>query len=476
MDGYNQSSWERLTSWRAVSCASILLKGMEKPVEKYITGTFLVDRPLSSEQFAYQPGKSSEMALSRLVRQVEKNFSDREVMIAIFLDIQGAFDNVSFGSILRAMQAHGVDFHTVKWIESLLSTRRCVTELSGERLGFQVAQGCPQGGVLSPMMWNMVADGALRRLKENGFDCQGFADDLWALVKGRFGDIVSCRAQTAIDVFYDWADEEHLTAHPDKIKVLAFTRRTSEKRRLLPLRIRGQEISYSDRAKVLGVVIDDKLTWNEHLRYAVERGRQTLFTCRKMVGKTWGLRPRIVKWLYDTIIRPRVTYAAGAWWKKSEQTTCQNELEKFQRLVCMMITSAFKTSPTAALLAELNIVPLYIDIQRDAMVFTYKLWKNEDQFLQGLADPLLVERLRTMDGLLSGPSDLMPTRFCFEKNFRLIYPSREDWADGCVDCNADMVWWTDGARNANGVGSGAYEQYTGAVASFQICSGRGSNA
>ena len=68
-----------------------------------------MDRPLSSEQFAYQQGKSSEMALSRLVRQVEKNFSDGEVMVSIFLDIQGAFDNVSFGSILRTMQAHDVD-------------------------------------------------------------------------------------------------------------------------------------------------------------------------------------------------------------------------------------------------------------------------------------------------------------------------------------------------------------------------------
>ena len=125
---------------------------MEKPVEKYITGTCLVDGPLSTEQFAYQPGKSFEIALSRLVRQVEKNFSDGEVMIAIFLDIQGAFDYVSLGSNLRAMQAHGVDFHTMKWIEPLLSTRRCVTELSGERFRFQVAQGCPQGGVLSPMM------------------------------------------------------------------------------------------------------------------------------------------------------------------------------------------------------------------------------------------------------------------------------------------------------------------------------------
>ena len=40
------------------------------------------------KSFAYQPGKSSKMVLSRLVRQVEKNFSDGEVMIAIFLDIQ----------------------------------------------------------------------------------------------------------------------------------------------------------------------------------------------------------------------------------------------------------------------------------------------------------------------------------------------------------------------------------------------------
>ena len=102
------------------------------------------------------------------------------------------------------------------------------------------------------------------------------------------------------------------------------------------------------------------------------------------------------------------------------------------------------------------------------LLFTYKLWKNEGEFLQGLADPLLVERLGAADCLLSGPYDLMPSRFCFERNFRLVYPSRENWADGCVDCNADMVWWTDGARNSNGVGSGAYEQYTGVAISTRV--------
>jgi Reverse transcriptase (RNA-dependent DNA polymerase) len=47
-----------------------------------------------------------------------------------------------------------------------------------------VRKGCPQGGILSPLLWNMVVDQLLRRLNEAHLWAQGFADDVVILING----------------------------------------------------------------------------------------------------------------------------------------------------------------------------------------------------------------------------------------------------------------------------------------------------
>jgi hypothetical protein len=52
-----------------------------------------------------------------------------------------------------------------------------------------VRRGCPQWGVLSPLialLWNMVADSLLNRLGNCNCFLQGFADDVVILVSGKF--------------------------------------------------------------------------------------------------------------------------------------------------------------------------------------------------------------------------------------------------------------------------------------------------
>ncbi|KAG8171935.1 hypothetical protein JTE90_009568 [Oedothorax gibbosus] len=56
---------------------------------------FYQSSPLSASQHAYQPGKSTNTALYNLSFILEKNIYAKETAIAVFLDIEGAFDKVS---------------------------------------------------------------------------------------------------------------------------------------------------------------------------------------------------------------------------------------------------------------------------------------------------------------------------------------------------------------------------------------------
>jgi hypothetical protein len=49
-----------------------------------------------------------------------------------------------------------------------------------------VRRGCPQGGVLSPLLWNMVINSLLGRLNNESLWAQGLADEIAIVFHGKF--------------------------------------------------------------------------------------------------------------------------------------------------------------------------------------------------------------------------------------------------------------------------------------------------
>jgi hypothetical protein len=70
----------------------------------------------------------------------------------------------------------------------MLESRNISATLSGETLGAIAARCCPQGGVLSPLLWSLVVDDLLWGLNNNGYYTVGYADDIAILVNGIFPD------------------------------------------------------------------------------------------------------------------------------------------------------------------------------------------------------------------------------------------------------------------------------------------------
>jgi hypothetical protein len=66
------------------------------------------------------------------------------------------------------------------------------------------ARGCPQGEVLSPLLWSLDLDDLIWRLNNDGYDTVGYADDIAILIKGKFPHTVSEFLQTALYKLQQW--------------------------------------------------------------------------------------------------------------------------------------------------------------------------------------------------------------------------------------------------------------------------------
>ena len=84
----------------------------------------------------------------------------------------------------------------------------------------------------------------------------------------------------------------------------------------------------------------------------------TLMQGRQNVGKTWGIKPSMVKWIYTARIRPTTSYACVFLADGLNKKYLERKLTKVQRLACLMISSAFPGTPTGALKTLLNITPI----------------------------------------------------------------------------------------------------------------------
>jgi len=174
-------------------------------------------------------------------------------------------------------------------------------------------KGCPQGGVLSPLFWNIVLDTLINLLNNNGFYIVAYAD-IVILQTGRFVNTLCNRAQDGIKLIETWCKEHSLSINPDKTEMVFFTRKRSLSG-LKPPEIFKGKLNFSEE-EYLGITLDRKLTWNSHLQSRAKRAYVAYEQCRRTVGRTWGLPSRVVTWIYTAIIRPMLTYGAIAWGPK----------------------------------------------------------------------------------------------------------------------------------------------------------------
>lgn len=450
-----RDSYEVAKAYRPISLTSFLLKTMEKLVDRHIKDRTLVSRPLHPNQHAYQTGKSCETALHALVSRIEQAITYKEVALATFLDIEGAFDNTSTRSIVSKLVSRGVEKTIVRWVSNELSSRRAQASLCGSVLEVKTQRGCPQGGILSPNLWNLVVDDLLAELNEQGLYAQGYADDIVILIRGKHMATCLELMQRALSIVEKWCKEEGLKVNPLKTVMVPFTR----KRKVDIVRIPalfGRPIQVEKEFKYLGVRLDSGLTWNSHLVHVASRSQTTLMMARRAVGCTWGLQPKMVNWLYTRVVRPMMVYGSVIWWPKVQQITAVKTLTKVQRMACLGILGAFKGTSTAAMEVLLNLPPLDIFIKGEARMAAYRMSCVGHWRYHTASEHTKIEDNLRMD-TLAVMSDRMKKVVDLEKPYRVHIVDRNEWSQGEPEyMKKSLTWYTDGSKRSSGTGAGVY--------------------
>jgi hypothetical protein len=265
--------------------------------------------------------------------------------------VKGAYNGVCKERLLQRMKARGIPEGLLRWIEAFCSERTATIQVNGQSSeGQSLPQaGLPQGSPLSPVLFLFFnADLVQRRIDSHG-GAIAFVDDFNAWVTGPTAQCNREGIEAIIREALDWERRSGATFEAEKTAVIHFTRK-AYKTDAQPFVIKGQTIEPQDHVKILGVVMDARLKYKEHISRAASKGLEAAMELRRLRG----LSPSTARQLFTCTVAPVVDYASSVW-MHAYKDKLMGPINRVQRVAAQAIVGTFRTVATSVAEAEAHI-------------------------------------------------------------------------------------------------------------------------
>jgi len=353
-------------SYRPICLSNFLFKTFEKLILQRLERDRIYPNKLTHLQHGFKANRSTNTALSTFVNEVELAREQNKQTVAIFLDIQGAFDNMDPHKALDILESWGTQTSIIKLLRHYYSNRLITATHPHYKLYAQPQRGSGQGNVLSPMLWNCVIDEVGKTLSNSNIKGQLFADDIAILASHHNLNNAAAHLQSGLNLIRKWAEQNQLQVNTTKTQYLIFSK-TCPKNLRLALKWGDKMLQRTSQIKYLGLHFTEKLEWQTHLNIVSTNAKQRMRNLTHALGKTWGPTPLLTRWLYTAIIRPQISYAAHVWANTINIQKIDKISRNIQRWALKQIGLFREKTPTAGLEIIAAIPPLHIHLQETAL-------------------------------------------------------------------------------------------------------------
>jgi hypothetical protein len=215
-------------------------------------------------------GLSCEVALHTLTTAIHKAWDEGKSVTMLSLDISGAFDNVSHPRLIHNLKQRKLGGKWSAWVESFLQDRTTIMKLPEHTTdSFAINLGIPQGSPACPNLFPFYNAELLEIATEEGLKSVGWIDDITVLAIGESGQENITKLQKTQDRFNGWSRRAGSVFAPHKFQLVHFfkpgTKITDENTNSPLMQLATGPLLPSKKAKLLGVVLDNRLTFKDHL-------------------------------------------------------------------------------------------------------------------------------------------------------------------------------------------------------------------
>lgn len=141
---------KQLNSYRPISLLPTMSKIFELIILERIKIIYKDSNLANDNQYGFKKGKSTEDAISHLIRSIKDS---EKKYVALFIDIQGAFDNLWWPSIKDKLIQSNCSI-MLKLASSYFKNRKIIVSSKFENITRKMQRGCPQGFIIGPIASN----------------------------------------------------------------------------------------------------------------------------------------------------------------------------------------------------------------------------------------------------------------------------------------------------------------------------------
>ena len=392
---YKKLNADIFSNYRPVSVLPCFSKILERLVFNRCMDYIDKNNLLNEKQFGFRPNHSTYMAIIELVDKIANAVERNETTVGIFLDLSKAFDVINHDILLYKLEHYGFRGVALDWFKSYLSNRKQFVRYQMHDSNHKMNNsGVPQGSMLGPLLFILYINDIVNTTSL--LELILFADDTTLLFSHQ--DIVSQNdiINNELQEICNWFQANKLSVNASKTNYMVLgthhsTRKfidinqdidiltdseSSDSRDVetvkLNVKLDGVSLNRVSSTKFLGVIIEENLTWKNH----IDAISKTLSRDIGMLTKLKHFVPENILYsLYCTLILPYINYGVLIW-----GNTCKTYLDKIfklQKWAIRTISNSHYRSHTGPLFSKFNILNVNDTFKLNLGIFMYRHHSNQ---------------------------------------------------------------------------------------------------
>ena len=314
---FKSSKKDELKNYRPVSLLPAFSKVFEKIIFNKIMA-FIESRDiLYKHQYGFRSKHATIHPIIHLLNNcaLANNSHPKQLTATILCDLSKAFDVISHPILFKKLEHCGLRGNIKNWLVNYLTDRQQFVQIGKSQSNFcKIECGVPQGSILGPLLYLLYVNDIAHCTKSH---ILSFADDTTLFLSDSDPKILFEKANIETNKLFNWFCANRLSLNPQKTKFIII-KPSKAKFDLngLNLLINGIPLERigvgckEESSKFLGVILDESLTWKQHINHINKKISKSLFAIKQVKHI---LNTDSLKILYSALIQPHINYGILAW-------------------------------------------------------------------------------------------------------------------------------------------------------------------
>ena len=267
-------------------------------------------RLLSKTQYGFRKNMGTENALLNYIDFLQQKLNDKQYAISVFLDLSKAFDVIDHKILAMKLEYYGFRGKFLDFLLSFIKDRKYFVNVNGTNSETETVNiGVPQGSTLGPLLFLLYINDMICSLQSSdNVNLSQFADDSTITYSSKNLATTIKIIELEFLKIIEWLSANKLIINLDKTHLMLFTNK--KRPHTISINVKGQIVNEITETKFLGVILDNKLSWNAHIKFISKKISKSL-SILKMLKYTFPCR--ILKSLYYSFVYPYFSYCNLIW-------------------------------------------------------------------------------------------------------------------------------------------------------------------